>query len=82
MFENGPISCGMSVTEKFELYTRGIYEEKNLDPMVGWILTMQNYKLDCSVKETWNCNLDCSVKETNKRYQLYVNNKVNMCPVE
>jgi DNA-directed RNA polymerase subunit N (RpoN/RPB10) len=36
MFLNISIfSCGMSVTEKFELYTRGIYEEKNLDPMVG-----------------------------------------------
>jgi hypothetical protein len=30
----------MSVTEKFELYTGGIYKEKNLAPMVGWILTM------------------------------------------
>jgi len=36
MFLNISIcSCGISVTDKFELYTGGIYKEKNLDPMVG-----------------------------------------------
>jgi len=41
--KNGPIACGMKVTDKFEAYTGGIYEEWHLLPLmnhdvsvVGW----------------------------------------------
>ena len=42
IFARGPISCGIAVTNKFEKYTGGIYEETGLAminhelAVVGW----------------------------------------------
>jgi len=35
LYKNGPISCGMMVTPKFELYKGGIYSEENDFPMIN-----------------------------------------------
>ena len=43
LYKYGPISCGIEVTEAFEAYTDGIYEERKAYPeinheiaIVGW----------------------------------------------
>ena len=35
IYKNGPISCGIEVTDKFETYSSGIYSEFKLLPMIN-----------------------------------------------
>jgi len=43
---NGPISCGMDVTDAFVLYTGGIYAEKKLLPMINHEVALVGYGVD------------------------------------
>jgi cathepsin X len=46
LFQNGPISCGMDVTDAFENYTGGIYSEKKLFPLINHEIAIVGYGLD------------------------------------
>jgi cathepsin X len=43
---NGPISCGMDVTDDFEAYTGGIYSEKKVFPMINHEISLVGYGVD------------------------------------
>jgi cathepsin X len=46
LYQNGPISCGMDVTDKFEAYTGGIYSESKLFPMINHEISITGYGFD------------------------------------
>jgi len=46
IYANGPISCGMHVTDAFEAYTGGIYSEKVLFPKANHEISVVGYGHD------------------------------------
>jgi cathepsin X len=46
LYQNGPISCGISVTDNFELYKGGIYSEKVSWPMINHEISVVGYGHD------------------------------------
>jgi len=54
IFANGPISCGMDVTDPFEAYTGGIYSEKKRFPMINHEISILGWGFDdASQTEYW-----------------------------
>jgi len=43
IYQNGPISCGIEVTENFEKYDGGIYSEHKLFPMINHEIAVVGY---------------------------------------
>jgi cathepsin X len=43
IYKNGPISCGIEVTDAFEAYTTGIYSEFKLIPMLNHEIAVVGY---------------------------------------
>lgn len=46
IYKRGPISCGISVTDKFEQYTGGVYSEKSLFPFINHEIAVVGWGLD------------------------------------
>jgi len=46
IFANGPISCGIDVTDKFETYVDGIYSEKKAFPLINHEVSIVGWGLD------------------------------------
>lgn len=46
IYSNGPISCSMASTIKFEAYTGGIYSEKKTFPVVNQEISVVGWGLD------------------------------------
>lgn len=46
LYANGPISCGIAVTDNFEAYTGGIYSEVKKFPMINHELAIVGWGLD------------------------------------
>ena len=46
IFKNGPISCGMEVTDRFRNYTGGIYSEWKILPIINHIISVVGWGLD------------------------------------
>lgn len=55
IYQNGPISCGMDVTDNFENnYTGGIYSEKKLFPVINHEISILGWGFDdASQTEYW-----------------------------
>lgn len=54
IYKNGPISCGMDVTDAFELYEGGIYSEVKKFPMKNHEISLVGYGFDeLSQTEYW-----------------------------
>ena len=43
VYKNGPVACGIHVTEKFEKYQGGIFSERVLFPMPNHILAIVGF---------------------------------------
>jgi cathepsin X len=54
LFKNGPISCGLMVTDGFEAYAGGIYSEKSMWPMINHEIAIVGWGKDQSTgTEFW-----------------------------
>jgi cathepsin X len=54
LYKNGPISCGMHVTDKFEAYTGGIYSEPGLYDAINHEISLVGWGKDkASGQEYW-----------------------------
>eukprot|EP01083_Nonionella_stella_P022073 61038_1 len=54
IFKNGPISCGMDVTDKFEGYTGGVYSEYQFFPMLNHEISVVGFGKTDDGTEFWN----------------------------
>ncbi len=53
IYANGPISCGIHVTDNFELYTGGIYSEKSI-PLINHEISVVGFGVDAETgTEYW-----------------------------
>lgn len=50
--KNGPLACGIAVTDKFQDYTGGIYEESKLFPQINHEISVVGYGIEDGV-EYW-----------------------------
>jgi len=50
---NGPISCGIHVTDAFEDYTGGIYSEKVRFPMINHEISVVGFSKDATTGEEY-----------------------------
>jgi len=46
IYKNGPISCGIDVTQAFEAYTGGIYSEKKLVTLINHEISIVGFGFD------------------------------------
>lgn len=51
--KNGPISCGIEVTDKFEKYAGGIYSEFKIFPMINHEISVVGYGKDAETGEEY-----------------------------
>jgi len=53
IYKNGPISCGVHVSDAFEDYAGGIYEEYVLFPTINHEISVVGYGVDTDGTEFW-----------------------------
>ena len=53
IYKNGPISCGVDVTAKFEAYSSGIFNEPIQDPEINHEISLAGYGVDKATGGTY-----------------------------